>query len=309
MTQNLELAQVIRDCPALQEGTGWRRITKGYSGDRLYTGVLEGERTLLRIFDAAGYASKRQEYEMLGQLAALGVRCSRPLQFGLLEEQGVGYMLLTYIAGEDASVALPQLPVETQYAIGLEAGRELRKLHQLAAPPDWPGWYEAKAAKHRRYAQAYRICGVQFPGDEAVLAFIDRHLEAMRGRPNLFQHDDYHPSNLIVEGGRFAGVIDIGRFDWGDPVHEFLKIGMFTIETSLPFAVGQIRGYHEGREPDESFWQLYALYMAMSVISSVVWVVKHHPQELEEMMTRLNRVMDDHQGFELHRPIWYPSLG
>ena len=307
MSEDKELSLVLRHMVGAPDALGWTRIVKGYSGDRLYIGEMDGHRRLLRIFDAEQQEGKRLEFGMLQALSELGIRCSRPLQIGVLEEQDVGFMLLSYIDGEDASEVLPRLSPDAQYAAGLESGRELRRMHQLEASADWPDWQAAKSAKHQRYIEQYRSCGVQFPADEAVVAFIDRHLDAMQGRPNRFQHDDYHPSNLILREGRFAGVIDIGRFDWGDPVHEFLKLGLFTVETSIPFAIGQIRGYHDGRDPNEAFWELYALYMAMALISSIVWVVRFHPQELDEMLLRVNRVIHDHQNFELHQPSWYPA--
>ncbi|WP_020620303.1 aminoglycoside phosphotransferase family protein [Paenibacillus daejeonensis] len=308
MSEDKELALVLQQCGELQAVAYWTRITKGYSGDRLYRSGAGVTPSLLRIFDVGQYEAKRAEFEMLGRLRVLGIRCSAPLKLEQLEEQGIGYMWLSYLEGEDASEALPQLSIDAQYTAGLEAGRELRRMHELEAPAGWSDWQEVKTAKHHRYVRQYRECGVRLPGDEDVLAFAERHLGAMQGRPNLFQHDDYHPSNLILQEGHFAGVIDIGRFDWGDPVHEFLKVGMFTVEISIPFAVGQIRGYHDGRDPDEAFWELYALYMAMAIISSVVWVVSFHPQELDEMMERLNRVMDDHRNFELNQPSWYSDV-
>lgn len=299
-----ELALVLREDEQLRTGEGWSRIAKGYSGDRLYVGSCNGRQCLLRIYDGERQAAKQAEYDHLRHFASRGVRCPEPLKLAMTADRQVGYMLATYIPGEDGETALPSLSAEAQYAAGLAAGSELRLLHQLAAPPEWPDWHEAKTAKHYRYVEQYRSCGVRLAGDEAVLAYIERHLDAMKGRPNLFQHDDYHPGNLVFRDGAFAGVVDFGRWDWGDPVHEFLKVGMFTVETSIPFAIGQIRGYHDGREPDAAFWRLYALYMAMAVVSSVAWVVRFHPQETNEMLVRLGRVLDDHRGFELERPAW-----
>ncbi|MCE7792052.1 aminoglycoside phosphotransferase family protein [Salipaludibacillus sp. CUR1] len=37
----------------------------------------------------------------------------------------------------------------------------------------------------------------------------------MKQRPNLFQHDDFHLGNIIVNNKKFAGVIDFNRYDWG----------------------------------------------------------------------------------------------
>ena len=127
----------------------------------------------------------------------------------------------------------------------------------------------------------------------------------MKDRPNLFQHDDFHMGNIVVRDRKLSGVIDFNRYDWGDPIHEFLKVGMFSREISIPFSIGQIRGYHLNNEPDELFWRLYSLYLAMCVFSSVVWILKVKPEELDQMLDKINTVLKDHDYFEKLKPIWY----
>lgn len=65
-------------------------------------------------------------------------------------------------------------------------------------------------------------------------------------RPNRFQHDDFHPSNILVQSNSYAGTIDFNRYDWGDPFHDFFKIAYFSREISIPFSIGQIDGYFDG---------------------------------------------------------------
>lgn len=38
-------------------------------------------------------------------------------------------------------------------------------------------------------------------------------------------------------------VIDFGGYDFGDPIHDFYNVAIFTIRISKPFAVGQVHGY------------------------------------------------------------------
>ncbi|MFC3800480.1 hypothetical protein [Cohnella sp. GCM10012308] len=94
------------------------------------------------------------------------------------------------------------------------------------------------------------------------------------------------------------------RYDWGDPIHELVKVGIFSAEVSVPFSVGQIQGYSE-REPDDEFWKLYSLYLAMTLISSVVWCLKVKPDELDSMLMKIHKVLDDHNNFVLTVPKWY----
>ena len=124
----------------------------------------------------------------------------------------------------------------------------------------------------------------------------------MKERPSVLQHDDFHLSNLIVQNGKYAGAIDFGRFDWGDPVFDFIKLGMFSTEQSVPFAIGMIEGYHDGKPP-QSFWELYALYLAMNVFSIIVW--GHRQGDERKLLRHAERIIQDHEGFTNSMPAWY----
>lgn len=80
---------------------------------------------------------------------------------------------------------------------------------------------------------------------------------------------------------------------------------MFSSEVSIPFSIGQIRGYHRDAEPNESFWRLYSLYLAMCLISSMVWIIKVKPEETDIMMNKIDRVLEEHEHFRLIKPKWY----
>lgn len=46
----------------------------------------------------------------------------------------------------------------------------------------------------------------------------------LEGRPQTFQHGDYHVGNMIITKSRELGIIDLNRFDYGDPWEEFNRI-------------------------------------------------------------------------------------
>ena len=300
------LEQIAKDISLIQGYREARYITKGYSNDKKFVvRCSNGNLVLLKIFPLQDYVSKQQEYEILEHMAAYDVRCSRPMAIGEIAEQESGYMIVSYIEGEDGEEAVPKLPDEAQYQIGLQAGQELLNITQKQADVTLPSWYDRKLRKHQRYVEQYRNCGYRLRNDEKVLAFIDSHIHLMIDRPNRLQHDDYHLGNLIIRDQQLQGIIDFNAFDWGDPIHEFVKVGIFCSETSVPFSIGQIRGFHHGEEPGELFWKLYTLYLAMTLIASVVWVLKVKPDELNMMMDKINRVLDDHRDFDSVKPRWY----
>ncbi len=298
VADSIQSLQGYRSCVPIQEG---------YSTDQKYLVKKYRENFLLRIFPLEEYARKSEEFAVLKMLTERDVRASQPIEIGHVPGEKQGYMLLSFIEGENASIALPRLSGRQQYQVGVEAGLELRKMHAVAAPAGAQLWDDKKFAKHSRYLGQYRAGSVRIQGDTKIIAFIDRHLYLMKDRPNLFQHDDYHVKNLIVRNGKFAGIIDFNRHDWGDPIHEFLKVGQFSSEVSTDFSVGQIQGYFSGENPPEEFWKLYSLYLAMSMFSSIIWTQHACPDEMPQMMKILERVRDDHHGFERIQPKWYPS--
>lgn len=299
----------VESIPVLEPGDRLEYIAKGYSDDAKYIVHRgEGVQYLLRTCGIGHRDRKREEHDTLAAMADLGVSCSRPLAFGEVPELGIVYQLLSYVEGEEATEALPLLPEDKAYRIGLAAGAELKLMNRVEAPAHIQSWEERIAAKHLRNEKAYAECGTRIDDDGKVLAFIEANLHLLAGRPNRFQHDDFHVGNLVVRDGRLSGVIDFNRFDWGDPVHEFLKVGLFSVPVSIPFAAGQIRGYHGG-EPDGQFWRLYGLYLAMNVIGSVPWVLRVKPEETGLMIDRIHAVLAEHHWFELDVPLWYSGYG
>ncbi|AFC33170.1 Aminoglycoside phosphotransferase [Paenibacillus mucilaginosus 3016] len=295
----MNLEQILEQVPELRGAARMTPLTKGFSSDRKYIVYDAADRPVyvVRTAEIGKEGAKRREFEVVGRAAAAGVRTPAPVAFFTLTEQQTCGMVLEHAGGTDAAEALP-------YAAGVEAGRELRLLHTIGAPAEMQPWHRLREAKHRRQWQAYRECGVKLPAEEAVEAFIETHLPCMEGRPSGLQHDDFHPSNLLIAGGRYAAVIDFNRYDWGDPYHDFLKIAYFSREVSVSFSTGQIHGYFGGRAPD-LFWTLYALYTAMILGGTITWTLQVVPEQLPSMMDRIRVVLEDHRNFESMVPVWY----
>ncbi|MDN4075007.1 aminoglycoside phosphotransferase family protein [Fictibacillus terranigra] len=280
-------------------------IPKGFSGDEKYAVTLnDGRVVLLRLAAMEKYERKKSEFQLLNHLMQYPVQSPEAVEIGRLDQMGLCFYVLSYIDGEDASEVLPHLSEEEQYQIGKSAGKDLWGMHQYPAPDELEPWHERVMSKFYRYLEAYETGEVKINNDGKIKAFIERNKHHLKSRPNRFQHDDFHPSNLVVRDKRYAGVIDFNRFDWGDPYHDFCKVGLFSKEVSVPFCIGQINGYFKNKLP-EDFWMIYALYMAMNVMSAIVWSVRETPDQVDEMLERLNGVLEDHQDFEVLQPKWY----
>ena len=295
----------IKQIPSLQHSKEIIKIHKGYSSDEKFLVRMDETRDnlLLKVFDLESMDAKITEFKLLQKMNNLEVKCSKPIHIGEFKEKGV--MVTSYLNGVDAEEYLPQCSEEEQFAIGVEAGKQLKKMHQLNAPNNMSSWYDRKLRKHQNYMDAYFRNGIKIENDEKVIQFIEETIHLMKNRPNVFQHDDFHPGNLIIQHHKLAGVIDFNRYDWGDPIHEFLKLGIFSRQVSIPFSNGQIQGYFGNVKPNDYFWRIYSLYLAMCVFSSIVWTIKVVPDEMDDMLTKINTFLEDHRYFSDIKPKWY----
>ncbi|BCA36514.1 phosphotransferase [Bacillus cereus] len=291
--------QIVKDAANIEE------ISKGFSPDKKYIITnANNEKYLFRTGDIKEYERKKIEFQILNEMVKRNVQAQRPIEIGILEEEGVCYSIFSYLEGEDAKKLLPTYSPKEQYDIGIEAGKDLAKMHTYEAPNNILPWYERAMKKYSKYVEAYKTCGINIKNDDKIIKFIEENEIYLKNRPNRFQHDDFHLENIIVRDARYVGVVDFNGYDWGDPIHDFVKIALFARDISIPYSIGQIEGYFNGRIPEE-FWNLYAVYVGMTVFSSVVWTLLAAPHMLDDMLERLTIVLEDHNNFELSKPIWF----
>ena len=290
-------------------------VRKGYSEDMKYLLTAKsGERLLLRITESDNtqiLAGRKEMYSLMDTLARYSSLVPRSRACWISEDAHSCIMIHEYMEGDDGEESLHRYSEETQYEIGYRAGIELKKLHQLAAPATLSSWYDRKKQKHERYCDA---CNREHLAPEEldlepIHRYIADNIHLMKNVSQTFQHDDYHPANLIINNGQLTGIIDFNRYDWGDPIHDFYKLAFFSREISIPFSRGQIDGYFMGNVPSD-FWKRYALYNAMSIVPSIVWFSrmasrKEFRDELKRAITLIRTLIDDHKGFTSAIPQWY----
>ncbi|RXE56231.1 hypothetical protein ABH15_08790 [Methanoculleus taiwanensis] len=302
----------------VREITGFlhaEEIREGYSDERKYVLSLQGgENLLLRITEPADEAiirRKQAEFNVIRDLGRYSDKVPEAKYFGVSKDNHLCFIVLRFIEGTAAEQCLPDLPDDVQYAIGVAAGEELKRMHAMKAPAWYPGWYETKTRKHAYYLRSLAECSAKPEGVDldAIQAYVESGMDLMKNVESSFQHDDYHPANIIVRGGAFGGVIDFNRYDWGDPIHDFYKIAHFSRNISVPFSVGQIDGYTGGKIPN-NFWKRYALYVAMSVVPDIVWSHRYSirtgtTDQIERSQKTIQTIWCDHDRFEADVPLWY----
>ncbi|KEP27797.1 aminoglycoside phosphotransferase family protein [Bacillus zhangzhouensis] len=294
--------------PILKQAISFQPMTSGFSGDRIFlVTTSSSEKLVLKLSDIQEYPRLRKKASVLRKLKERGILCSEVIEIGMSVEQSCSYRILPFIEGENARASIHLLTNKEQYEIGRRAGRELSLMHTYPAPSLEVPWDERVMAKNERYVHAYRSSGVTFNHDQFVLDFIKSHADVVKGRPNRFQHDDFHLGNIIIEGNQYAGVIDFDQFDWGDPIHDFYKLSLFSRENSIPFSVGQLDHYLSTQATNDDFWLLFSIYTAMSFFSSIVWTLTFDPAHVKDMVDRVDRMLTDHERFNQLMPTWYSN--
>ncbi len=276
-------------------------INKGWSGDKKYrVTVADGTKYLLRVTPFEKSANRENMYRMQKQVEKLGVPMCKPVDFGKCDE-GV-YTLQTWIDGKDANEVVPYLADSEQYALGLEAGRILKKIHSIPAPADHPDWEERFNRKMDRKIQMYNDCPIKFDGAEYIIDYIEANRHLLKNRPQSYQHGDYHIGNMMIENGKIV-IIDFDRYDFGDPWEEFNRI-VWCAQAAPLFASGIVNGYFDDEVPMD-FWKLLALYISSNMLSSIPWAIPFGDGEIQTMLGQAKDVLDWYDNMKNPVPKWY----
>ena len=276
-------------------------IDKGWSGDKKYKVTCEGGGVyLLRISPIKRYENRGRLFDFQRTICELDIPMCRAVEFGECDE-GV-YSLQTWINGEDAEELIPALPLAEQYELGLRAGRIIRKIHSIPAPCGISDWGEKFSAKIDRKRKMYEDCPLKFEGGEHFIRYIEENRHLIFGRPQSFQHGDFHIGNMMLSEGELY-IIDFDRYDYGDPWEEFNRV--WSAEAAPEFARGTIDGYFEGEEIPEEFWRLLALYVANNILGSLPWAIDFGEGEIQVMRNQARNILSWYDNMKNIVPSWY----
>jgi aminoglycoside phosphotransferase (APT) family kinase protein len=200
-------------------------VNKGRSTDKkYYIDDIDGRRLLLRVADISEYERKKIEFEMMKKVSALGISMSHPLEFGICDNGKSVYLLLTWCDGQDAETVLPYLTETEQYVLGIKSGEILKLIHSIPAPIEQEEWSIRFNHKASNKIERYKACGIKFDGDDTIINYIENNRHLLSGRPQCYQHGDYHVGNMIISQEKILSIIDFNRPDFGDPWEEFNRI-------------------------------------------------------------------------------------
>ena len=277
-------------------------IERGWSGDRKYRAVTAaGEIYLLRISPPEQRKRKEREFARMQQVAALGISMCLPVECGTCPEGF--YSLQSWIDGTDANDVIGSLDPRRQYAYGLYAGTMLERIHQLPAPDHVPDWERRFNQKIDRKIRMYQDCPLKYDRGDLFLGYLAANRHLLQGRPQSYQHGDYHVGNMMIDRNGKLVIIDFDRDDYGDPWEEFNRI-VWCAQTAPAFASGMVDGYFGGEIPLE-FWKLLALYICSNTLSSLPWAVPYGAEQIQIMTNQADMILQWYDGMDRVIPTWY----
>lgn len=224
----------------------------GGGSDTLIWRIEHGrDRYALRVFRPEQAALSRREVVAMVAAAAGGVPVPRVHAAGAWRDRPA--LLLSWCPGRPLGDELRARPWRA-LSLGVRFGRMQAAIHALPVPPpllDHPVPWRAWA------------------GPDAAL---DACLHAVAPRADVLLHLDYHPLNVMVDGGRIAAVLDWANARPGDPRADLARTagilrfappasGVLTLAaraTLRLFEVGWRHGYRQAAGPIGGMAPFYA---------------------------------------------------
>ena len=262
----------------------------------------DGQKYLLRISPIDRLERKKREFEQMGQVARLGIPMCLPVEFGICEEGA--YSIQSWIEGVDAKDIVMDMDAAEQYRYGWDAGHILARIHTIPAPVEVPAWDTRFNAKIDRYIALYNSCELKYEcNDQAFLDYLANNRHLLTGRPQCYQHGDYHIGNMMIDQNGVLKIIDFDRDDYGDPWEEFNRI-VWCAQSAPEFASGMVDGYFNGNVPMD-FWKLLALYMSSNTLGSLPWAIPFGEEEIQVMRKNAADVLSWYDDMKQVVPSWY----
>ena len=279
-------------------------LTKGWSKDKKYILTSKDKKYLLRLSNISLYNKKKEQFELLKKIEKLDINCSRPVEFGKLDEENI-YMILTYLEGESCEDVLPRLTDEEAYKLGIEAGQVLQKLHNIPVDTSNMSWKEKYKEKIPRKIKALKECKYKLPLEDFLIDYFISKSYLMEDRPLKFSHGDFHAGNMIVHNGKI-GIIDFDKNTISDPYDE-LKPFCWNVFKSEYFETGLINGYFNNKIP-EDFFKILKYYSVESLISQLPWSVQFGEEDIKTAYKVYDAMIKWWGNFNLDVPTWYKGI-
>jgi aminoglycoside phosphotransferase (APT) family kinase protein len=295
-----KLIQIIHKNIHLPTILSCDKIEKGRSSDVKYVLTTINGQYIARVSSLENLDKKVEEFDLLKRLGPNFHNISQAI--GFIQTEGKVIQVLTYIEGESIEDMIDQITEEDQYQLGLQAGRILLKIHKTPYPFPDRDYPMLEREKIMRRMNMYETSIHKEDQDLACMNYVKNHLSCIANYQVVLCHGDYHIGNLVAQE-KNVYVIDFNRFDFEDPIREFVPMLFFSRKKSIAFAKGQLMGYFHGQIPS-IFWERLSVYAAYVSMYSILWAEQFSKQDVEGMKEYKRMIYQDFDYFQQKIPNW-----
>ena len=208
------------------------KLNSGYSKDEKYHIITNANNNLLlRISDVKLYEQKIKEFEFIKQLNKLDFEMSKAIEIGKCNNGKNVYMLLTWIEGESLDNVITSFDKNTQYKLGIEAGKILFSIHNQKYNINENEKIKDEIIKNiiNKLNIYIENNDIRVKDDIEVINFINNNMFNILNLPPTYIHGDFHLGNLIYTKNNKIGVIDFNRAKISDRFEDFYKNDLFNV--------------------------------------------------------------------------------
>ena len=183
-----------------------------------------------------------------------------------------------------------------QHALGVEAGKQLAKLHTVLPAEDdvidpVPDIFMLLTKLGEK--------GIKYNGYQQAEAFMKNRSSIINGRPVTALHGDFSANTLFIDSGLNVGILPLEEVHWGDPVRDLASL---SDSCSLPFIKGVFKGLYDGAPPKD-FFELLAYYSTERALVDIE--TAEDESQLATAIVRAEKLASDMDGYQSVVPVWY----
>lgn len=211
-------------------------------------------------------------------------------------------LIQEFLEGADGEEALGQLAPDARRRYFREWGRAVGRLHSVEpscfsnslseAASCRATWAEVAAERLERMMFLNRQAGVI--SDPALEQGAARIAEGARRvspavRPALV-HGDLYPPNTLLRDGRLVAILDFEHAKAWDPVHDFVKLRMWTFEVQDGSEAPFLDGYRATAPVADLFEQRLQVCLGLELLAGFPYWRKHGEEAmLADYLARFER--------------------
>jgi len=280
------------------------QITEGWSSDEKFLVEHQGEKHVLRYSNPSLGLRKTEEFRYLQNLNIRSDRIPKVIGSGFDEAVNKAWIRYQYIEGTPLEQIMDRFDSINQYRFGMEAGKVLKAIHSVE-PTQSIDIFTKMTIKYRKKKNMYEESGLKEDFHEEIIAFLENNQSFLALRPSTFCHGDFHPGNMVIDPSGRLFVIDFNRWDIADPYEDFSRMISFGRRLSIPFCIGQLRGYFGVNGPSEHDFRLFLWYVSMDLAFGLLWARDFGSSEIEVHEQLKKQILGDFNHYRQVIPTWW----